>query len=90
MSLLLGAAAAVLTVAVTAPAAAASAVSFCDELGGQWNGQSCQTSVRSERNAVRDITVAIPSELVDDAVAGPVVREYLRTLVENWKRVGVH
>jgi hypothetical protein len=90
MSLLLGAAAAAMTVAVTAPTAAASAVSFCDELGGQFNGQSCQTSVRSERNAVRDITVAIPTELVDDAVAGPVVREYLRALVENWKRVGVH
>ena len=82
--------AAVVTAAVTAPTAAASAVSFCDQLGGQWNGQYCQTSLRSERNAVRDIKVAIPAELVDDPVAGPIVREYLTTLVDNWKRVGVH
>ena len=73
---------------VGAPTAAASAASFCDELGGQWTGRFCQTSVRSERNAVRDIKVAIPAELVDDTVAGPVVRQYLRTLVDNWRRVG--
>ena len=81
--------AAVVAATVSAPTAAASALSFCDELGGQWNGQYCQTSVRSERNAVRDIKVAIPAEIVDDPVAGPVVREYLTTLVDNWKRVGV-
>lgn len=71
-----------------APVAAASAASFCDELAGRWNGQYCHTSVRSERNAVRDTKVAIPGELVDDPVTGPVVRDYLTTLVDNWKRVG--
>ena len=80
---------AVVASTVSAPTAAASALSFCDELGGQLNGQYCQTSVLSERNAVRDIKVAIPAEIVDDPVAGPVVREYLTTLVDNWKRVGV-
>jgi len=90
MSTPLGVAAAIVAVAVSAPTASSSAVSFCDELGGQWNGQYCQTSVHSERNAVRDIKVAIPAEIVDDATAGPVVREYLTTLVDNWKRVGVH
>jgi hypothetical protein len=88
--LLAVAAAAVVSAAVTTPAAAASAVSFCDELGGQWDGQRCRTVVHSERNADREITVAIPAELVDDAVTGPVVRNYLTTLVDNWKRVGVH
>ena len=39
---------------------------------------------------MRDIKVAIPAELVDDAVAGPVVRAYLTNLVDNWRRVGVH
>lgn len=82
-------AATIVAATVTAPAAAASAQSFCDGLAGQWNGQYCQTSVRSERNAVRDIKVAIPVEVVDDPVAGPVVRQYLRTLVDNWRRVGV-
>jgi Protein of unknown function (DUF3298)/Mannan-binding protein len=88
--MLLGVATAVATAAVTAAPADASTVSFCDELAGQWNGQYCQTSVQSERNALRDIKVAIPAELVDDPVAGPVVRQYLTTLVANWKRVGVH
>ncbi len=81
--------AAVVASTTSSPIAAASAPSFCDELGGQWIGQYCHTSVRSERNAVRDIKVAIPAELVDDPLAGPVVREYLTTLVDNWKRVGV-
>jgi Mannan-binding protein/Protein of unknown function (DUF3298) len=86
---LVGVTAALLTAVVTAPVAAASAVSFCDELGGQWSGQYCHTSVLSERKAVRDIKVAIPAELVDDPAAGPVVRQYLTTLVDNWRRVGV-
>jgi hypothetical protein len=76
--------------AITVPMAAASTVSFCDELAGQWNGQYCQATVVSERNATRDIKVAIPPELVDDPVAGPVVRNYLAALVDNWKRLGVH
>jgi hypothetical protein len=80
--------AAILAATVAAPMAAASALSFCDDLGGQWDGQYCHTSVRSERNAVRDIKVAIPAEVVDDPVAGPVVRQYLTTLVDNWRRVG--
>jgi hypothetical protein len=85
----LGVATVVIVAAIlAAPPAAASALSFCDDLGGQWNGQYCQTSVRSERNAVRDIKVAIPAEVIDDATAGPVVRQYLTTLVDNWRRVG--
>lgn len=39
----------------------------------------------SERNAVRDIKVAVPDDLVDNPTAGPVIRDYLRTLVNNWK-----
>jgi hypothetical protein len=76
------------TVIATTATAAASATSFCDELAGQWNGQYCHLTVPSDRNAVRDVTVAIPVELIDDPVAGPAVREYLTTLVNNWKRVG--
>ncbi|QZT59807.1 mannan-binding family protein [Mycolicibacterium austroafricanum] len=83
------AAAAAATLLATAPTASASVVAFCDGLGGSWNGQYCHTTVQSERNAVRDIKVAIPAELVDDPVAGPVVRDYLSTLVNNWKTVGV-
>ncbi|MCK0175811.1 mannan-binding family protein [Mycolicibacterium sp. F2034L] len=70
------------------PVAAASPDGFCAELGGAWTGQYCQISVASERNAVRDIKVALPAEFIDDPVAGPVVRDYLATLVGNWREVG--
>ncbi len=83
IALLLGAA----TIHGTATARA-TAQSFCGELGSEWDGQYCHTSVTSERNAVRDIKVAVPGELVDDPAVGPVVRDYLRTLVNNWKTVG--
>nr|MDT0523507.1 mannan-binding lectin [Streptomyces sp. DSM 41633] len=52
----------------TAPSAAASAASFCDELGGQWDGQACHTSVTSDRKAVRDIKMALPGDLVENPV----------------------
>jgi hypothetical protein len=74
---------------ISAPTAVASQVTFCDELGGQWDGTYCRTAVLSQRDAVRDIKVAIPAELVDDPTAGPVVRDYLRDLVNNWRTVGV-
>lgn len=71
--------------AATIPTAAhASAPSFCGELGGDWDGQYCHTSVTSERKAVRDIKVAVP-DLVDNPTTGPVLRDYLHTLVDNWK-----
>jgi mannan-binding protein/uncharacterized protein DUF3298 len=70
--------------------ARASAPSFCGELGGDWDGQYCHTSVVSERNAVRDIKVAVPGDLVDNPTAGPVIRDYLRTLVNNWRSANAH
>lgn len=70
--------------------ARASAPSFCGELGGAWDGQYCHTSVVSERNAVRDIKVALPGDLIDNPTTGSVIRDYLRTLVNNWKSVGAH
>lgn len=70
-----------------APHAAASAVSLCGDVGGQWDGQYCRSTVTSERQAVRDIKLAIPADLVDHPTAGPVVRDYLRTLMDNWRSV---
>lgn len=75
---------------VSAPiASATTAPTFCAELGGQWDGQYCRTSVLSHRDAVRDIKVAVPAELVDDPTTGGVVRGYLRDLVNNWRTAGV-
>ena len=79
-TMLLATAAVVPTTATTR----ASVLSFCGELGGDWDGRYCHTSVVSERNAVRDIKVAVP-DLVDNPTAGPAVRDYLRTLVNNWR-----
>ncbi|MBI3228570.1 MAG: mannan-binding family protein [Mycolicibacterium cosmeticum] len=73
---------------LAAPPASASAVSLCGDLGGQWDGQYCHTTVTSERQAVRDITLAVPGDLVDHPAAGPVLRDYLRTLMDNWRSVG--
>jgi hypothetical protein len=70
--------------------ARASAPSFCGELGGDWDGQYCHATVTSERNAVRDIKVAVPGELIDNSTAGAVIRDYLRTLVSNWRNANEH
>ncbi|MGV9800973.1 RsiV family protein [Mycobacterium sp. NPDC003449] len=92
LSTLIGATVLFVAAVLTAPTAAASAASFCDQLAGQWDGQwhgqYCHASVPSQRNAVRDIKMAVPAELVDDPVAGPVVRDYLTTLFGNWKQAG--
>ena len=86
-------AALVLAAAAMIPNAAkvhASAPSFCGDLGGNWDGQYCHASVTSERNAVRDIKVAVPDDLVDNPTTGPVIRDYLHTLVNNWRNANAH
>ena len=65
----------------TAPPVSASAPTFCAELGGQWDGRFCSTSVVSERKATRDIKLALPGDLVEI----PVIREYLTNLMNNWR-----
>jgi Protein of unknown function (DUF3298)/Mannan-binding protein len=75
---------------VLAPTAAASVVSFCSDIGGQWDGQNCNASVLSERKAVRDIQIALPGDLIDNPVMGSTLRDYLSTLMNNWKTAAVH
>ncbi|MEN4447096.1 mannan-binding family protein [Mycobacterium sp. SM3041] len=72
----------------TAPTSAASAPSFCGELGGDWDGQYCHTSVLSQRKATRDIKVAVPGDLVDNPITGPILRPYLCDLYTNWRAKG--
>lgn len=72
----------------TAPAASASAQSFCGELGGDWDGQFCRTSVMSERKATREIRVAIPDNLIDNPTTSSAIRPYLRDLFTNWRAKG--
>lgn len=81
-------AAAVAAATLSAPVASASAPSFCGELGGNFDGLYCHTVVTSVRKADRDIKVAIPGDLVDNPTTGPTVRDYLRNLFTNWKRLG--
>jgi hypothetical protein len=72
---------------VLAPTASASVVSFCSDIGGQWDGQFCRASVLSERKAVRNIQIALPGELIENGAIGGDLRDYLGTLMGNWKRV---
>ena len=67
------------------PAARASAPSLCGQLGGDWDGHYCHTSVVSERKAVRDIKVALPGDLLDNPTTSGVIGDYLRTLFTNWR-----
>ncbi len=67
-----------------APVAGASAGSLCDQMGGQWNGQYCHASMPSERNAVREVDIAIPAEAADPVI-GPAISDYLLTLMRNWR-----
>lgn len=67
----------------TAPASSASVVSFCDQIDGQWNGQYCHLTVVSERKGVREINIAIPSEI--DSPAGGAISGYLSALMANWR-----
>ncbi len=79
---------AVVMLTVQAPAATATAQTFCGELGGDWDGQYCHTSVLSERKALRDIKMALPGDLVENLTSGPAIREYLRNLMNNWRTKG--
>lgn len=81
---LAGAAAFALIALAAAPTAAASAPAFCADIGGDWDGTYCRATVDSERRATRDIQLALPEGLVGN----PVVGDYLRTLMSNWKRAG--
>jgi hypothetical protein len=82
-----GSAIAVAAALGTAPTSTASVASFCDQIGGQWNGQYCHASVLSDRKAVREINIAIPAE-IDNPVVGGAISDYLRTLMNNWRSVG--
>lgn len=68
---------------LVAPAAGAAA-GLCDQMGGQWNGQYCHAVIPSERNAVREVNIAIPAE-AGDPVIGPAISGYLLTLMNNWR-----
>src|ERR1700748_3440060 len=76
------------TLVAAAPTAAASGPSFCADIGGQWGGQDCRATVPSARKATRDIKSAIPGDLVDHPAVGPVIRDYLSTLMNNWRTAG--
>lgn len=74
------------TCVVNPPAASASAKSFCNQIGGQWDGQYCHDSVTTERKALREINIAIPGEI--DGPIGPMIADYLSTLMNNWRSAG--
>ena len=71
-----------------APVVHASAAGFCDELGANWDGTACTTSVHSVRQADMNISLQLPAELMDNPVAGPLLRAYHHKLIEAWRKTG--
>lgn len=71
-----------------APAAVASAPGFCDELQASWDGQRCTTLVVSPRKAERYIAFDLPEAMLDNAAAGPVMRDFYRRLMSGWRSSG--
>lgn len=76
------------TSTVLAPTAVASAPAFCDELQASWDGQRCTALVVSPRKAERYIAFDLPAAMLDDAAAGPVVRDFYRRLMSGWRSSG--
>ncbi|HEX7322516.1 MAG TPA: hypothetical protein VF299_06205 [Mycobacterium sp.] len=72
----------------TAPVAAASAEQFCTELDASWDGSHCTTVVASQRAAQRSISFELPGPLLDDATAGPALRNYYHRLMDGWRQSG--
>ncbi|MFL0179576.1 MULTISPECIES: mannan-binding protein [unclassified Mycobacterium] len=73
---------------VLAPAAAGSAPSFCDDLQASWDGQRCTTLIVSSRKAERYIAFDLPEAMLDNATAGPIVRDFYRRLMSGWRSSG--
>lgn len=73
---------------MAAPTTGASAPSFCEGLGGAWDGHFCNATIPSPRNANRYIKMAVPGDLVDHPVAGPPIQDYLSKLFNNWRQKG--
>ncbi|MEB3062142.1 MULTISPECIES: hypothetical protein [Mycolicibacter] len=71
-----------------APAPAGSAAGFCGELQAGWDGQRCSTLVTSPRKAERYIAFDLPEPMLDDAAAGPVVRDFYQRLMNGWRSSG--
>lgn len=72
----------------TASPAGAAVDTWCGPgLGGNWDGQSgrCELSVSSPANATMNIDLSLPAGLLDNAVAGPVLRDYALKRGEGWR-----
>lgn len=73
---------------ICAPTAVGSAPGFCDELQARWDGQRCATVVVSPRKAERYIAFDLPEPMLDDAAAGPVLRDFYHRLMSGWRSSG--
>jgi hypothetical protein len=74
-----------------APTVFAAADTWCGPgLGGHWDDQSghCTLSVYSQANATMDIDIAVPLGLMDNPVAGPVIRDYALRAGSAWRDTG--
>jgi hypothetical protein len=85
------AAAVIVATSMLAAAATAHADNRCaDVLGGDWTDHNgvCTASLSSVRDAVMTLSIDIPPGITDDPTAGPLVRDYLHTRADEWRKTG--
>jgi hypothetical protein len=78
----------VTTMMVSAPVANAAAEQLCRDLGATWDGTHCTTLITSRREAEMFISLTLPEPLLDNAVSGPVLRNFYHRLVDGWRSTG--
>ncbi len=73
---------------VGAPHAMATADSWCEQLGGNWDGAACTSVVESRSGAQMLLSVRLPTQMGDDPVSSPVLHDYYSRLVDGWRATG--
>lgn len=68
--------------------ASASVESFCTQLGAAWDGTTCTAVVKSQSQAEMLLSLKLPSQLIDNPTAGPVLRDYYTRLFNGWRNTG--
>lgn len=85
-----GIAAVVCAVPLAAVATAASDTWCGPGLGGNWDDQNgrCTVSLVSRAKATMDMSLSVPVGLLDDATAGPILRDYALNRGSSWRQTG--
>jgi hypothetical protein len=86
-----GVAIAAIWVPVALPPAMAAPTPWCSSsAGNQWDPQHgvCSATVASELGASTSISVQVPTTLLNDPAAGPIIESYAQHLMNGWRHTG--